>query len=54
MLKEWRETGLRQQRLSQDRMESDRWNKTGKWRWSPGASELRTVRVDEEGMQSNW
>ena len=31
VLKEWRETGLRQQRLSQDRMEADWWNKTGKW-----------------------
>ena len=31
MLKEWREIGLRHQRLSQDRMEADWWNKTGKW-----------------------
>ena len=30
VLKEWRETGLRQQRLSQDRMEADWWHKTGK------------------------
>ena len=31
VLKEWREIGLRHQRLSQDRMEADWWNKTGKW-----------------------
>lgn len=31
VLNEWRETGLRQQRLSRDRMEADWWDKMGKW-----------------------
>ena len=31
VLNEWRETRPRQQRLPQNRMEADRWNRTVKW-----------------------